>query len=388
MDLFKKRMEQATMNGSLGNKMVEDTNIIEDLTFMNDQNYRRGKIYDWDMNELEEVDFKFEKIKKYSAEGLSVEYYIRFRPNYNPEKKFKDRYYRNDGKERVGFYVDVYDQSKDIYEKWIIVGKDDRVAFDRYNVLKCDWCFEWVNDGKYYNALGCVRSAQDGSVNNLNSDDLGGSSVNDELSIFLPSSYNVSTITLGTRFIISDNLNNPWVYKTIRVKDTTPIGTTKVYFKQALFNPHTDYVGLITQDSKDFIFDVPIDDLPDGFGGKYHMICNCLKGKGLPSAIITDEYTEDWKLNYEGNNCLYVNGQPTYIKAYSDNPIGNCNWNIYIDNELYYFEQLDEYFDIYIEDNVMSIKVINKLMVGYVVTIAVHDSSKIYYDSIDFEVKL
>lgn len=386
-DIFEKRMDLATIDGSLGNRLVEDTNIIENITFSNDQNYKKGMLYDWNMNELEEVEFKFEKKKNYSAEGLSVEYLIHFRPDYNPEFKFKDRYYKKDGRERVGFYIDVLDRSKNVKEKWLIVGKDDRVAFDRYNALKCDWCFEWISNGKYYNTLGCVRSAQDGSVNNLTNDTLGGTSVNDELSIFLPSNKNVSTITLGTRFIISDNINNPWVYKTIRVKDTTPLGTTKVYLKQTLFNTHVDFAGVVNDcPEHDFYFDIPLDDLPNDFGGKYHAICDCIKSKGLP--IIEQTEKLDWKLESD-NKYLYINGSEVEIEAIPTKETDtNVEWHFNIDNNEYLIKDLKDYFDINIYDNTLSIKAINKLMAKYIISVSIHDQENNYFDSVELEVRL
>lgn len=384
-DIFTKRMDNVMKHGSLGAKLVEDSNVLENRFFDTDANFRKGMLYDWNMNELEEVEFKFEKVKTYSAEGLSVEYMIHFRPNYNPEFKFKDRYYKNDGRERFGFYIDVLDRSKGVSEKWLIVGKDDRVAFDRYNALKCDWCFEWISDGKYYNAIGCVRSAQDGSINNLTEDDLGGTSVNDELSIFLPSNINVSTITLGTRFIISDNINNPWAYETIRIKDTTPLGTTKVYLKQCLFNTHRDFAGIINDHQEhDFYFDLPLDDLPQDYGGKYHMICDCIKSKGLP--IITEQI-EDYKLSCD-SKYLYVNGQyATVTVVSSSDNTSYHSWNIFVDGEEYGASTLTDYFDIKYDEKTLSIKCINDIMVDYIVKIAISGENNNNYDFVEMEVR-
>lgn len=388
-DIFAKRMKNITKYGSLGAKMVSDSNILEDLSFDTSQNFRTGMLYDWDLNELETVDFKLEKIKSHSAEGLSVEYMVHFRPGYNPEFKFKDRYYRNDGRERLGFYIDVYDASKKIYEKWLIVGKDDRVAFDRYNALKCDWCFEWVSNGRYYNCIGCVRSAQDGSVNNLTNNKLGGTSVNDELSIFLPSNQNVSTITLGTRFIISDNVKNPWVYEVIRVKDAAPLGATKIYLKQALFNSHTDYCGTIDEETThDFCFELPIEDLAPEYGGKYHMICNCIKSKGLPQIEVPTEV--EWQLRCNTNS-LYINGSSVVIKAIpSEDTFGDCEWHITIDGVNYTFKELAPYFDISLSKDTkeLTIKAINKAMETYIVKIEIYDMADSYYDFVELEVKL
>lgn len=389
-DLFSKRMKNTMKHGSLGAKLTEDSNILENKFFDTDQNFKTGMLYDWEMNELEEVDFKFEKVKTYSAENFSVEYMIHFRPNYNPEYKFRDRYYRNDGRERLGFYIDVFDTSKKVVEKWLIVGKDDRVAFDRYNAFKCDWCFEWITDGKYYNTIGCVRSAQDGSVNNLTKDKLGGTSVNDELSIFVPSNRNVSAIRLGTRFVISDNIENPWVYEVIRIKDTTPLGTTKIYLKQALFNSHTDFCGIIDESVKhEFYFDVPLQDLPTDFGGKYHMICDCIKSKGLPQLEAPSEV--EWKL-YSNAKYLYINGQTAVIRAVPSDEyfVGNCEWHIMIDGIKYSINELKPYFDITLSKDTqeMSIKAINKVMDKYIIRIEIYDMNESYYDSVELEVRI
>ena len=385
-EIFKKRMNVILKHGSLGAKLVDDSNILEDLFFDTDINYRKGMLYDWNMSELEEVDFKFEKVKTYKAEGSSVEYMIHFRPNYNPESIYKDNYYKQDGRERLGFYIDVYDMSKKIYEKWIIVGKDDRVSFDRYNALKCDWCFEWVSNNDYYRAIGCVRSAQDGSVNNLNRDNLGGTSVNDELSIFLPSSKDVSTIKLGTRFIISDNMDNPRTYEVIQIKDTTPLGTTKIYLKEDLFNASKDICGNLNEMiENNFCFDLPIPDLPDGFGNEYHMICDCITSKGYTTSTPTDV---SWSLSCD-DKYLYVDGQSVIVKAIpSKETTKLCAWHVFIDGKEYGVKTLSDYFDIHYDDTTLSIRAINKIMVNYNVKVAIWDEFNNPYDSVEMEVRL
>ena len=201
-DLFNKRMDYLLKNGSVGSSMVDDANIIENKTFKNDINYRKGMIYDCEMNEIEEVDFKFEKAKTFSAEGYEVEYYVRFRPDFNIETQYKDRFYKNDGRDRLGFYIDVYDYSKKLNEKWLIVGKDDRVAFDRYNVMKCNWCLEWIANGIYKRCLGVNRVASDNTVDTPTSNTLGGSTINGDLAFYIPTSETTDTIELGTRFMI------------------------------------------------------------------------------------------------------------------------------------------------------------------------------------------
>lgn len=387
-DIFTKRMQKLMSNGSVGSLNVTNTNIIENKTFSNDQNYRIGMLYDWDMNELEEVEFKFEKIKTRTVEGTEVEYMIHFRPDYNPEFLYKDKYYKDDGKERLGFYIDVYDMSRKVYEKWLIISKDDRVAFDRYNALRCNWCFEWVYNGQYFNCLGCIREATDNSFNSSNSDDLGGTTVDGEFSMVLPTNKVTSNLLLGTKFMITDNLAYPQVYEVIKIKDTSPLGTTRAYLKQRVFNSHTDFIGIVNEHPEnEFIFDLPLDDLPKEYGGKYHMICNCIKNKGLPPVQPPTDVL--WKLVCD-SKYLYVNGDTVVIEAI---PLGettaSCAWHIFIDDVEYGASQLTDYFDMVIEKRKFSIKAINKDMAKYIVKIGVFNPvTEECYDSVEMEVKL
>lgn len=385
-DLFTKRMGLIMQNGSLGSKLVNDSNIIEDKMFATDINFRSGMLYDWDMNEIEEVEFKFEKVKTYTAtDGVEVEYMVHFRPNFNPESKYKELYYKKDGKERFGFYIDVLDMSKNIKEKWMIVGKDDRVAFDRYNAYKCNWCFEWVHNNQYFNSVGCVRETS--SFKDTLSNGLGGSSIDGELTMIVPSNLDVTTIIPGTRFMITDSHVNPQCYEVVKIKDTSPVGVSRMYLKQSLFNSHTDVCGNINELSGyELYFDLPIDNLPDSYGGKYHMICNCIKTKGLP--VITPPLDVQWKLSCD-DKLIYVNGQYVTVNAIpSENTTSSCEFHIFIDDVEYSISDLVDYFDITISDNIMSIKAINKDMVKYIVKIAIYDDVKSYYDSVEMEVLL
>lgn len=384
-DLFDKRMMIAMKHGSLGGKLNEDSNYIENKTFSNDPNFRRGYLYDWNMNKLDKVDFKFEKVKTFTAEGYEVEYMVHFRPDFNPEYYYKEKYYKKDGRERVGFYIDVYDYSKKIFEKWIIVGKDDRVTFDRYNAFKCNWCFEWVTENRYCNCVGVLRDALSGNES-INTDSLGGTSVTGSMYIILPSNENVQKINLGTKFIISDNINNPQTYEVININDTSPLGLTKIFLKQCLFNPHTDVCGNINEMvNNKFCFELPIEDLPSEYGGQYHKICNCIISKGLPDEEIPS--ANDWKIKCD-NNTLFVNGFNTVVEAISGTDGAVCEWHIFVDNIEYSIEELSGYFDINIEENVFNIKCINKVMVNYIVKISIYDEKKTYYDSIEMEVLL
>lgn len=404
-DLFNKRMKLVMKHGSLGGKLVEDSNIIENKLFTTDRNYKQGMLYDWDMNELEIVDFKFEKVKTHTAEGVEVEYMIHFRPEYHPEYLFKDQHYKCDGKERIGFYIDVFDQSKQVTEKWLIVGKDDRVAFDRYNAFKCNWYFEWISGSDYHKCLGCLRESYDHAVKRAVVNALGGTTVDGELSFILPSNIDVSTITFGTRFMISDTDSRPQVYEVTKIKDTAPLGATKAYLKQCLYNEHTDVYGIINElTNYDFVFKLPIEDLPEEYGGMYHAICDCVKKKKLPQD--KPQYVPVWTLEADFDK-IVINGQPVTVTATAPTSFGMAlpEWHIFIDGEEYYPDEISDYFEIdfidgdgiyetpdgeFVETDLykssLIIKAINKVMAKYIVKIAIFNEDKSYYKFVEMEV--
>lgn len=396
-DLYSKRMELLYGTaGTVGSRLKENSSIIENITFSNNVNYKRGILYDWDMNKLEEVDFKLEKHRTNVAEEREIEYFIHFRPGYNPEFKFKDKYFRQDGKERLGFYLDIPDDDKGTVTKWILAGKDDKEIFDRYNAFKCNWCFEWVDkDNKYHSCIGVLRDYNDSSAKGVNNSLMESSQIEGATSFLMPTNRDTSTIRPGTRFMVSDGLDRPQTYEIIKIRDTSPAGTTKVYTRQCLYNTHTDVYGDINNMTNyAFCFEMPIDDLPDGFGGNFHMICNAVKSIGLPSVDVDNEVENEsgdlseWTLS-KPNKYLYINGQPETIIATSNGAIDKtCEWHILIDGTEYTTRELSSYFEINIKNNTLAIKAIDKVMANYILTIAVYDTLQTYYDSVEMEVRI
>jgi len=111
-----------------------------------------------------------------------------------------------------------------------------------------------------------------------------------------------------------------------------------------------------------------------------------MKSKGLP--VLEDDEIIEWKIEND-DKFIYVNGSTIKIIATSPtNFDDNCEWHFIIDNIEYTIEDLKDYFSIQIKENVCFIKAINKIMAKYIITIAIFDLTKSYYDSIDLEVKL
>lgn len=389
-DKFSRRNNYLTEHSVPGEIIRQEANNVMDAQFATNPNYHVGMLYDWQMNPIKEVEFLFHKVRDRTAEGKEVFYQVQFRPGFYPEYEYKDLYYRKDGRERFGFYLDIEDpfKGRGYMEKWLIMNKDQKVEFDRYNAFKCNWCFEWIYDGEYYVALGCVREAVDNSFgDNGKIDKIGGSIVNGEMSLILPVTPETRTILLGQKFIISDNTLNPQTYEVTTIKDSSPLGIMRAFLKQKMFNRHTDYYGIINDErSIDFTFDLPIPDLPDGYGGPYHAICDCIKTKGLPVKDITEEI--QYKL-YCSTNKIVVKGSPVYVELVSAVPENSRNWKwrYMIDGQDYSKEELKNYFEIKEQGSAAEIRCINDDMVKFILTVLVDDEYNNQSNVIDLEVK-
>jgi len=390
-DIFAKRMAIQSRNGQVGEFLRNSTNTVENFTFTNNINYKKGMLYDWDMNPIEEVEFKFEKHRTFVSEEREVEYFIRFRPDFHPELKYKDRYYKNDGRARLGFYIDVPDYDEGTIGKWIISGKDDKSTLDRYNCFKCNWCFEWIGkDKKYYTILGALRDSNNSTAKDVNNTLLDGSIISGDTSFLMPSNKISQQVDLGTRFMIGDRTDPPQVYEVIKITDTAPLGTAKVYLRQCMWNEHTDIQGDVNNMTNyDFYFDLPIPNLPEGFGNNNHSIAGAIRNKALSDTDVPETKDDvSWKLQTE-SNYIYYGEIETVIKAVSDFPTNSKpQWHISIDGQDYSYEELEGYFVFNETNHELHIECTNKDMIGYIIKISIYDSAKTYYDSIEREVHL
>lgn len=228
--LFLRRMHGSP---TLGTKVLRDSNIYMNHLFTRDVNYKRGFLYDENCEKLEQVDYKYQYHTDYTIAKDRVEFYAQFRPYFHPEIK----YAKGDGVERFGFYLDV-PNDVGIVDKWLICGRNDTISFARYNILKCNWTFNWIIDGEIFHALGCLRNR-----NNYNSgvwSDGFVTSVENEALFIVPTNQITKTIDYDARFMLSDNEIHPRVYAVSKLEDTFPAGLTKVTLVQEHYDPAAD----------------------------------------------------------------------------------------------------------------------------------------------------
>lgn len=244
LEMYKKRL--GFQGANIGQVMKKQSDMIMNESFKRDVDYRRAKLYDQNHNFLEEVDIKFKKNLNYSIAKDAVDFLVQFRPLYHPEKKYT--LYPSDidenGKaivERLGFYLDIPDDTGDI-NTWLIVGKSDNNQFVTYNVLKCNWTCRWIKDRVIYECLGCIRSR-----NNYNSGEWSDgfvTSVENQAAIWLPTNDKTQTITYNDRFLLSDRTINPLAFHVSKVEDLYPLGVTKFTLSQNHFDPIKDNAEL------------------------------------------------------------------------------------------------------------------------------------------------
>lgn len=392
---------------SLGEIKKKQSDKLMDMTFDKDPTYKRGMLYNANLEPIEVVEFKFQKAQTYTINKDQVEYFVQFRTDYHPEKQMntEDKIYRlyDDGKERLSFYLDVPDDNGDVY-KWLIVGRNYDNAFVRYNILQCNWVFEWMVDRKYYHCLGVMRSR-----NNYNSgvwSDGTTQTVENQTSFFVPTNDKTRTIDYDIRFMITDNPLHPKTYEASKVEDTFPLGLQKITLVQDHYNNNTDICKKLDGDEN-----AP-KELRDG---KIHMICDYNKS-GLPPIVEEVKVDEDvkpvWYLS-DVSSKLYLNSTEQKIQALNDNGCAEFDnvWNFelinankvmkFTFNDDVCYDEVDNFYNndnkptwygVFkvgldpIMPNTLIIKALHRSLAGYMLKVSIGSEDGDYYDYVEMEV--
>lgn len=157
-------------------KMQSD--IIMDATFTQDIQYQVGYFFDYYHTTPENrlllegfdpdtdpnptpIDVKFIAHTKKTYEKDEVTMHIQFRPRYEYAVPYYDEVFgkRYNARYPVGLYC--WLQGEDgVYRRWLVVATADRDEnqFPTWEVLRCDYVFRWIKNGKYYEFPGVSRS--------------------------------------------------------------------------------------------------------------------------------------------------------------------------------------------------------------------------------------
>ena len=169
--------KQLNGNLSVGQNHKAESDMIMEATWDNDIATRVAYFYDYDhdphitqLDDLNPVEDKNKipvsiKYLAHTSQTLSkdeISYHLQLKPSQDEnvipyyKEKFKDRY---GATFPVGLYVDISD-NKGKYNRWLVVAKADYndAQFSTFELLRCDYVFQWVINGVKMQMAGVCRS--------------------------------------------------------------------------------------------------------------------------------------------------------------------------------------------------------------------------------------
>ena len=317
---FRNRMSR---HGSyMGETMRKQSEAVVDALWMNSVSTRPVQVkivnsglpptYE-SVDDFEEVLWAhFDANQKFNVTKDEVDYYLTSRPGE----------IKNHPEIKAGSYVCIPNVDDEL-EWWLIVFIDSDNELRKANILKCNWIFKWIFQGKIYECLGCQRYANSYNSGVFEMDRT--TRVDNMSSAWMPTNLDTQKIGYDQRMIISDDGRDiPLVFSVSKIEPTTPIGITKFRFTQSKYNPSTDSKELGLADYyTSSIEPIPNDPAPNigtaaitysgttptiKVGGSFKVFIPAFSGDGVTvdKWIITDENgdisgdTENYTIEYDG----------------------------------------------------------------------------------------
>ena len=126
-----------------GKRVPKGDDLLDEPTpyvYLRVTDMKAGTICDFKKKYISEETFK--KIANYTISKDAVDYHLQFRPGVHYP---------------IGTYIDVPDDVGE-YHTWLIVARSDEPQFVKYNILKCNWTFKWMDGEIVRECLGVLRS--------------------------------------------------------------------------------------------------------------------------------------------------------------------------------------------------------------------------------------
>ncbi len=237
---FRNRMSR---RGSfMGETMRRQSDAVVNATWLNSVAARRVQVK-WlnrglppeyaSSDDFEDpIDAHFELKSTYSIANGETPYYLTFRPGElvrHPEIK-------------VGAYVSIPNVDN-IPEWWMIIFIEDDNELKKSYIMKCNWIFKWVVDGKIYSHLGVLRN---GSSTREADENAYTTMVNGNGIMWTSTNFDTQTLKHGQRLLFSDEGRMPPLcYSVGDIIDTRPVGLTKFVVSQGTFDAIHDNAELM-----------------------------------------------------------------------------------------------------------------------------------------------
>ena len=268
-----RRIASMKNNGAktIGQIHKENSDWLMDETFFNDVQAKVCYIYDYAHDDSPnqkdhmtyenttktKIDAKFIVTQYGSISKDQVAFHLMFRPSQKMEFSEDDElyYFETDYRQKyditfpTSLYVDIPNE-KGVYEKWLILTIEQGNQFIKFNVLPCNYLFEWVEvngSNRYLRRMWGVDRQQLSYTSGVWRD-YNFESLDNVDKAFLP----LNEITKNIRYIGDDNTNqrmiisakvdNPLVWKLTKLENTKPLGILQLTFAQTYFDEHKDCV--------------------------------------------------------------------------------------------------------------------------------------------------
>lgn len=168
------------------------------------------------------------------SQEINVDYYQDF---------FGDRY---SAEFPVGMYLDIPDE-KGIYRRWLVVGLANFFVnqFPTYEILPCDYVFNWIYNGQKIKMAGVLRSQS--SYNQGTWLDYKVETIEDQQKFILPLNSLSEKIYYNQRFIIDTKVDifngaEPRAWRITKVNRINANGTGLFTCAQDQFVQHKDFI--------------------------------------------------------------------------------------------------------------------------------------------------
>lgn len=268
-----RRTSSIRYNGAktLGEIRKEQSDWLMEQTWTDDIQSKVCYIYDYfhdDQSELNvgmtyenttktKIDAKFIVSNYGSITKDQVAYHLMFKPSQPIEfSEFDELYYfETDYRKQwgtnfpTGLFIDIPNEKK-VYEKWLILTMEQGNQFIKYNILPCNYLFEWVEtcgQKRYKRKMwGCDR--QQLSYDSGLWIDRYFNVPSNISKAYLPLNLITENINYigengeNQRMFISAKTKHPLVWKLSKLENTKPIGILQLTFTQSAINSHTDYI--------------------------------------------------------------------------------------------------------------------------------------------------
>lgn len=210
----------------------------------------------------------------------------------------------------VGLYVAIQDEAGK-YNRWLVVAKANYEGnqFPTFELLRCDYVFQWIHDHKKYQCAGVLRSQN--SYNSGIWEAYKTVQPQDQQMFAVPMTRDTETLFYNIRMIVDNKVRTEqraWLIS--KVNRISHKGICSITMAQDTFNQHTDYIE------------------KDEFGNIIGMWADFYKSNIEPTPIVPDVSDDDSTsisnfastITCSGKNQIKVGGSTkTLTVSFTDN---------------------------------------------------------------------